>query len=276
VEDWPQSTWDRSLPVTARGRDNAARLLDRLAAHRVRATMFVLGKFAEAFPDIVRRMAKDGHEVASHGHGHVEIFTQSREEFREDLRRSKHLLEDLTGSPVLGFRAPDFSITRRSLWALDVLAEEGFTYDSSIFPIRHGRYGIEHWPVHPVTVGLPSGSRIIELPNATITLFGRRLPVGGGGYHRLLPFPLIAGAIRRTFSLGLPFMAYCHPYEFDTREFSETKLDIPLKTRLHQGFGRGRFGARFDAMVRRFGSSLASDVAAGTVWPAYRLEGTAA
>ncbi len=123
VEDWPQSSWDRDLPVTMRAADNTRRLLELLAEAGIRATMFVLGKLAEKFPDVVREIDAAGHEVGSHGYGHVEIFKQSRDEFAQDLARSKDLLEQIVGKPVVGYRAPDFSIIRDSLWALEVLAE---------------------------------------------------------------------------------------------------------------------------------------------------------
>lgn len=267
VEDWPQSTWDRSLPITARAGDNTARVLDLLAAHGRHATLFVLGKFAERFPALVRRMHEDGHEVASHGYGHVEIFKQSREELRDDVTRAKALVEDIIGAPVFGYRAPDFSVISSTLWALEVLAEAGFRYDSSIYPIAHSRYGIASWPSEPAVVDLPTGRSIVELPIATIELFGRRWPVGGGGYHRLLPWPVIAWAIRRRMSGGAPFIAYCHPYEFDPDEFGALgHLRIPAKVRLHQGLGRGRLQRRFTKMIDKYETTFARDLAMGRVW----------
>jgi polysaccharide deacetylase family protein (PEP-CTERM system associated) len=272
VEDWPQSTWNRSLPVTTRAEMNTHRLLDRLASDRVTATMFVLGKFAETFPATVKRMVREGHEVASHGYGHVEIFTQDYATFREDVRRSKGFLEDITGVAVSGFRAPDFSIVRRSLWALEVLAEEGFSYDSSIFPIVHSRYGISGWPAHPVSVSLPSGRTITELPLATLALGHRLLPVAGGGYHRLLPYWMIKAAITSVTATGAPFVTYCHPYEFDPQEFSETDLALPLKVRLHQGLGRRGFSAKFHRMLADFPVTHAGTTARGSAWPVHTLD----
>jgi polysaccharide deacetylase family protein (PEP-CTERM system associated) len=207
--------------------------------------------------------------VASHGYGHVEIFTQTPEVFREDVRRSRRLLEDLTGSGIVGFRAPDFSITGASLWALDVLAEEGFRYDSSIFPIRHARYGIVGWPDTPVTVRLPSGRSIVELPIATRTVGGRRLPVAGGGYHRLLPGMAIRMLVRSALASGNPFMAYCHPYEFDPREFAEIDVRVPLKVRLHQGLGRSGFRSKFTGLLAAFPVAHARSVALDRSWPDY-------
>jgi polysaccharide deacetylase family protein (PEP-CTERM system associated) len=266
VEDWPQSTWDRSLPISDRSRVNAEKVLDLLASRGRKATLFILGKFAERFPDLVRRMHREGHEIASHGYGHVEVFTQTPAEFRNDVHRSKSFLEDAIGEPVTGYRAPDFSIVQSSLWALDVLAELGFRYDSSIYPIAHKRYGIASWPVDPVVVQLPSGRSIVELPIATVEVMGRRLPIGGGGYHRLFPWPVIRWSLRRTFRDGRPFVAYCHPYEFDPDELWSLPFPIPMKVKLHQGLGRRRLAARFGKMIGAYAPVFARDVAAREGW----------
>jgi polysaccharide deacetylase family protein (PEP-CTERM system associated) len=260
VEDWPQSTWDRSLPITRRAADNTNRVLDILARHKTRITMFVLGKFAEQFPAIVKRISDDGHEVASHGFGHVEIFRQTPSEFIDDVSRSIAILEEISGAKVEGYRAPDFSIVSGTLWALDALAELGLKYDSSIFPIRHRRYGIRYWPVMPGRVQLQRRS-LVELPIATATIYGRRVPVAGGGYHRLLPSALIQRAVRRSIAKGHPFVAYCHPYEFDKRELQELPFRIPLRVRLHQGLGRGGFQKKFEKLIRTFPVELYRDTA---------------
>ena len=149
VEDWPQSSWDRSLPITERAAHNTRRVLALLDRAGVRATMFVLGKLAERFPELVREIDAAGHEVASHGYGHEEIFKQTRDEFAADLRRSKDFLEQTIGKPVVGFRAPDFSIVGGSLWALEVLAEQGFRYDSSIFPVKRPGTAFPTGPSRP-------------------------------------------------------------------------------------------------------------------------------
>lgn len=271
IEDWPQSTWDRSLELTQRAAENAERVLDILAEHSKKATMFVLGRFAERFPAVVKRMAQENHEVASHGYSHIEIFRQTAEEFREDVYRSKCILEDLSGSPVLGYRAPDFSIISRTIWALDILAELGFQYDSSIFPIHHGRYGIPSWPTHPVKANLRAGLSIVELPIATATILGRRWPVAGGGYHRLLPSPIIHWAITNTLRRGVPFVVYCHPYEFDISEFAELDLKIPLRVRLHQGIGRRGFRAKFERLLKSFQVVPAYRIALDHRWPEYLM-----
>ena len=269
VEDWPQSTLDTSLEITERARRNTEYLLDLLARHRRPVTCFVLGKFADRFPECVRRMAAEGHEVASHGYGHVDVFRQTQAEFRDDVRRSKAQLEALTGRPVAGYRAPDFSVVRESLWALDVLAEEGFAYDASINPATMARFAVTGWPAQPVRLELASGRRLVELPVATAQAFGRRWPVAGGGYHRLLPWPAIRGALARALARGETFVAYCHPYEFDPGELAQLPYRIPLKTRLHQGLGRRGFEAKFRHILGEFNSTLAVTLAQRERWPPY-------
>ncbi len=275
VEDWPQSSWDRELPVTQRAADNTRRLLDLLAEANIRATMFILGKLAEAFPDVVREIDAAGHEIGSHGYGHVEIFKQSRGEFAQDVARSKDLLEQIVSKPVRGYRAPDFSIIRESLWALEVLAEQGFEYDSSIFPVKRPRYGIPDWPLEPTRVGLPGGMSILEFPIASYRAWGKNWPVGGGGYHRLLPGSAGRWLARRVMQ-SRPFVFYCHPYEFDAREFAEIPLKLPLKVKLHQGLGRGRFRARFVRLVGQFGGCRMIDLVEGHQWPDFSLDALAA
>ncbi len=270
VEDWPQSSWDRNLPITERAAANTRRLLELLAKSDIRATMFILGKFAETFPDVVREIHAAGHEIASHGYGHVEIFNLSPEEYRDDIRRSKNHLEQLLGVSVRGYRAPDFSIVRRSLWALDVLAEEGFEYDSSIYPVHRPRYGIPNWPREPRKVLLPSGRTILEFPLAAWTWLGRNWPVAGGGYHRLLPALAIRLLARRVLATA-PYVYYCHPYEFDPAEFREIDLPIPWKVRKHQGLGRRWFAGRFKAFVREFGGRPFCELISTADWPEYRI-----
>jgi polysaccharide deacetylase family protein (PEP-CTERM system associated) len=268
VEDWPQSTWDRKLPITARAAANTRILLDLLGQCGVRATMFILGKFAEKFPAVVREIAEQEHEIASHGYGHVEIFNQSRQVFAEDVRRSKDILEQIVGRRVRGYRAPDFSVVNQTLWALEVLTEAGFEYDSSVFPIAHSRYGIPNWPVAPVQVALPQNKAILEIPIATFRWMKRNWPVGGGGYHRMLP-----GFMFRYFAksvmMSAPFVFYCHPYELDALEFSEIPVRIPLHVRLHQGLGRRRVTRRLKAFLQHFGGRRIEDLLSSSDWPKF-------
>jgi polysaccharide deacetylase family protein (PEP-CTERM system associated) len=266
VEDWPQSTWDRDLPITDRAVHNTRRVLRILREAEVRSTMFVLGKLAEHFPDIVKEIQSEGHEVACHGYGHVEIAQQTPDEFLFDIRRSKDLLEQITGEKVKGYRAPDFSIVRSTLWAFDALAEAGFEYDSSVVPVRLVRYGIPEWPAQPACIRLGNGRRIMEAPLATFRWCRRNWPVGGGGYHRLLPGFVTRYLARRVLDAA-PFVFYCHPYEFDVNELNEIPLALPFHIRIHQGAGRRWFERRFTAFVKRFGGQRMQDLLCSRDWP---------
>lgn len=205
--------WD-SFPPRVEG--NTMRLLEILARYRVRATFFVLGWVAERVPSLVRQIAAAGHAVGCHGYAHQVIYRGSQVNFRNDVRRGKNLIEEATGGAVKSYRAPSYSITSRSLWALEVLEEEGFQYDSSIFPILHDTYGIPDAPRFPYLKVLPSGQRILEFPPSTLRLFGRNIPVAGGGYLRLFPMAFTAWAIRRINNVEKqPAMVYLHPWELD-------------------------------------------------------------
>jgi len=207
---------------------NTGRLLDVFAEFGVRATFFVLGWVAERHPSLVARIASAGHEVASHGHTHRLIYTMTPAEFREDLRRAKNALEDAGGVRIVGFRAPSYSITSRSQWALDVLIEEGYRFDSSIFPIHHDRYGIASAPRHPHVITRRAGS-ILEVPPSTVRLGGVNLPIAGGGYFRLMPYLWTRWALRRVNRReAQPVTFYLHPWEIDT---GQPRLAAPWLSR---------------------------------------------
>ncbi|GJM25419.1 MAG: polysaccharide deacetylase [Phycisphaerae bacterium] len=253
VECWGQSVLDRSLPVLPHSADNVRRLLQLFDKHNAKATLFVLGKFAETHPQVIADAARAGHEIASHGYGHVEVFRQTPTEFREDIRKASDIIASITGIQPRGYRAPVFSIRNDSLWALDVLADEGFEFDSSIFPFAGPRYGIGDWPADPCTVKTKGGYSIIEYPPTTLQLFGRRLPVAGGGYARLLPKRVLQACFDRTTrKRDTPPVFYCHPYEIDATEISIHYAGVPLKRRLHQGLGRKTFWPKLEAMLTRF------------------------
>lgn len=254
VEDWPQSSWDRTLPLSDYCADNTRQLLDIVnKSSSARATFFVLGKFAEKHPQIIREIHQAGHEVGSHGYGHVEVFHLGQDKFREDLRRSTEIITEITGERPIGFRAPDFSIVGETLWALEILADEGYMYDSSIFPIHKTRYGIATWPRTTSQVKLKAGNTIFEFPLATLELYQHRLPVGGGGYARLLPSSILVRALRKAQDqLGNPPVFYCHPYELDSQEFKRMDVKIPIKVRLHQGIGRKRTAGKLRKILKNF------------------------
>lgn len=197
---------------------NTSRLLDLLDRHQVRGTFFVLGWIAERHPGLVRAIVQRGHELASHGMSHQRIVTQTPELFRRETRDSKRLLEDLGQVPVIGYRAATYSITRQSLWALDILEEEGFHYDSSIFPVRHDRYGIPDAQTVPHRLTTPAGKTLVEYPLTAVEVLGLNLPVAGGGYFRLFPYALTRWGLRRVRQQGRPVVFYLHPWEVDPEQ----------------------------------------------------------
>lgn len=205
-----RTEWDR---LDYRAEANTRRLLELLAGEGVRGTFFVLGWVAKRSPGLVREIHAAGHEVACHGLTHQLVYKQSRQTFADETREAKQTLEDATGAPVRGYRAATYSIIRESLWALDVLEELGFTYDSSIFPIRHDLYGIRDAPRFPHR---PGPGNLLEVPITTVEWLGQRLPCGGGGYFRLLPYSLFRAGLRRVNSRDAqPAVFYCHPWEVD-------------------------------------------------------------
>jgi polysaccharide deacetylase family protein (PEP-CTERM system associated) len=207
---------------------NTSLLLDVFAESGVRATFFVLGRVAEQHPDLAGRIAAAGHEIASHGYAHRLVYEMTPEDFREDLQRARHVLEDAVGVPILGFRAPSYSITARSLWALDILIEEGYQYDASIFPIHHDRYGIPSAPRHPHTVTRAAGS-MLEIPASTVRLCGANLPIAGGGYFRLMPYWWTRWAFHRVNRRERrPLVFYVHPWEVDP---GQPRLSAPRLSR---------------------------------------------
>jgi len=196
---------------------NTHQLLDLFDEQDVKATFFVLGWVAERVKGLVNEIHSRGHEVASHGFSHQLIYTQTREVFREETLRSKALLEDIIQSPVHGYRAASYSITSKSLWALDILVEAGFKYDSSIFPVHHDRYGIPDSPTLPYQLTTPEGNSLVEFPLSTASVFGYRLPMAGGGYFRLYPYPVTRAGLRQINNkVKSPFIFYLHPWEIDT------------------------------------------------------------
>ncbi|MBT9559919.1 MAG: DUF3473 domain-containing protein [Myxococcales bacterium] len=239
-EGWHQMVYgeatglDRPLGEEALARATDT-ILSLLHNHAVKATFFVLGVTARAFPHLVRRIAAAGHEVGSHGQRHVPLHTLTRPALATELDVARATLGDLLGVAPLGFRAPYFSIRRENLWALECIAEAGFTYDSSIYPIHHRRYGIPGWPREPHAV---AGGRLVELPLATLTVGPAELPVAGGGYFRALPSDLILSALERLASAGRSAVLYLHPYQLDPGPLSS--VDAPLSAWRRLGVERFR------------------------------------
>jgi polysaccharide deacetylase family protein (PEP-CTERM system associated) len=246
----PRARWET---LESRVCTNTERMLDIFTEHQVKATFFVLGWVAQRYPALVRRIADLGHEVASHGYAHRLVYDQTPRAFREDVRRAKSVLEAASGTRVRGYRAPSYSITPRSLWALDVLIEEGHEYDSSIFPIRHDRYGIPVSPRHPYLVRRKAGT-LIEAPASTALFGSLHLPVAGGGYFRILPYAWTRLGITRVNTREQrPVIFYLHPWEIDPEQ---PRLAAGFLSRFRHYRNLGATEARLRRLLTefRFGS----------------------
>ena len=267
VEDWYQSCIDYDAPITERVVRNVERVLHVLDECGVKGTFFVQGRVAEAYPEMVRTLVVEGHEVQSHGYSHRPLFALDDAELRDELERARATVEDAAGTSVTSFRAQDFSILENNLGALDVLADVGFEVDSSIFPLRMKRYGIGGWDDAPHRLELPSGESLLEVPVAIWR--GRRiaLPVAGGGYFRVLPAALLERALASIGDQGRPAVVYTHPYEFNATELDDYRGVVPARYLRSQAMGRRwlvgrvrrllereRFG-RFDEVLAAWGAT---------------------
>lgn len=272
VEDWYQLTGEQLAGRGEARPDRVARQVDRvldlLQKHRCRATFFCLGKSLVGAPEIVRRIAEAGHEIASHGWGHELIYRIGLVRFREDLLRSLGWLRDLLGKQVVGYRAPAFSVTADLLDGFhDICFEADLSYDSSIFPIRGRRYGIAEYPLEPAVVRSRENRKLVELPLATLVWGGRRWPIAGGGYWRLLPTVVIDAAMRRISRAGRPITTYLHPYEFDVKrldafEAAGHSLTV-LRRGLTQNLGRRSIYGKLDWLLSRHRFGAAEDFLRG-------------
>ena len=254
-EDWP--TFDsRVVHVTER-------LLDILDCAGARATFFVLGWVAERQPGLVQEIHARGHELACHGYSHQMISRLTQQEFAEDVKRAKKVIEDIAGTRVIGYRAPTFSVTRQTLWSLEVLLEAGFRYDSSIFPIVHDRYGIPDAPRFAYRIPIVGhDTAMAELPLSTLSVFGQRLPVAGGGYFRLLPYGLTRLAIRHLNKVERrPAVVYLHPWELDRHQ---PRLPVGRLTRLRHSINVGETEAKLCRLLADFRFAPAAQVLAET------------
>ena len=277
VEDWFQvgafeTTIKRADWGTCESRvvRNTERLLDLFARRDVKATFFTLGWVAERHPDLIRRIVAAGHELASHGYDHQRAFTFTPEQFRVDLRKSRALLEQAGAVPVRGYRAPSFSIDARTPWAHSVLAEEGYSYSSSVAPVRHDHYG---WPEAPRFAYRPlADSSLIELPVTTARAFGRTLAAGGGGFFRLMPYGFTRWAVNQVNRTDQrPAIFYFHPWEIDADQ--PRVANAPLKSRLRHYTNLATTEAKLDRLIGAFRWGRVDAVAADQArdapcWPA--------
>ena len=231
-------------------------LLDALARRQAKATFFVVGQIAQTHPSLIRRMVDEGHEVAGHSWDHRPIYKFTPESFREDLRIGKDALEQASGAPVVGFRAPTFSVIRETAWALDALAEAGLRYDSSIFPVRHDRYGV---PAAPRIPFLARGvdREMLELPPLTLRMLGQNLPVAGGGYFRLFPTWLMTRGIGQMTQMDQPAVLYFHPWEFDP---DQPKLALAAMSRFRTYVGIKRSQRKLKRVMKRYRFSRCIDL----------------
>lgn len=264
VEDWRQLLhWKATGEIISPSPivvEETEALLEILAHYEVQATFFVLGNVAEVFPELIRLIRANGHEIGSHGYSHELVHRQTPEEFRQEIRVSKALLERILGEPIHGYRAAEFSITRNSWWAFDILADEGFAYDSSIFPIPGRRYGVPGAPLYPHFIETQSCCPIYEFPLATLEWLGRRWPFGGGGYLRVLPGWVTQRAIARINQAGRPAVIYVHPYEFSQKQLELQILNANPKARwlvlrryaLLHNFARKHLQQCFVTLLRNF------------------------
>ncbi|NOT07113.1 MAG: DUF3473 domain-containing protein [Gemmatimonadales bacterium] len=240
-----RDAWD-SQP--SRVEASTQRLLDLLAKYDAKGTFFTLGWVAERRPDLIKRIVDAGHELGSHGWWHRKVTTLTAEQFRDEIRRSKDLLEQISGTPVRGFRAPSFSIVPGLEWAFDVLIEEGYDYDSSLFPIRRPDYGYPTAPRAPYRLTRPSGS-LVEFPMATLSVAGFRVPAAGGGYLRQFPIRIIQAAFRQAGREGQPAMFYIHPWEVDP---GQPRLPVGLVTSFRHYRGLEGALGRIEALLGEF------------------------
>jgi len=248
-EDWSSMEY--------RVEKNTDQLLELLDRKDLRATFFTLGWVAERSPELVRRIQKAGHEVASHGYSHQLVYTQTSDVFREETRKSKAILEDITGQPITGYRAASYSITAQSRWALDILCEEGFTWDSSIFPVHHDRYGMPGTPHEPYRLKAPKGGELLEFPLSTCPIGSYRLPIAGGGYFRLYPYWLSRWGLGKINRAGQPFIFYLHPWEIDT---GQPRLKVSALSKFRHYNNLDKCMERLDKLTNDFRFGTVSDV----------------
>jgi len=241
-----RSEWDS---IEGRVEANTGRVLELFAAAGARATFFTLGWVAERHPALIRRIVAEGHELASHGLEHKRVSDQTAEAFRTDIRRTKRILEDVSGGPVVGYRAASFSIGAATPWAHRVLAEEGYKYSSSIYPVRHDHYGM---PDAPRFAYRPDGAAgVLEVPMTTVRLMGRNLPCSGGGYFRLMPYAIARRAIALVNKREhQPAVFYFHPWEVDPAQ--PRPSGISAKTRFRHYLNLGRMAGRLGELLSDF------------------------
>ncbi|MEW8585653.1 MAG: XrtA system polysaccharide deacetylase [Candidatus Thiodiazotropha sp.] len=237
---------------------NTHKLLEIFDQYNTKGTFFVLGWIAERFPNLINDIQQSGHEIASHGYSHDLVYNQTVDKFREETGRTKEILENIINKPIYGYRAASYSIVEKSIWALDVLTELGFTYDSSIFPIVHDRYGIPGAKTEPHVYKTESGNSIIEFPISTVGLGNTRLPISGGGYFRLLPYWVTRSGLNKINKKEKkPFIFYMHPWEIDT---GQPRIKSNMLSEFRHYNNISKFDQRLRKLLQDFKFSTVSDV----------------
>lgn len=229
-------------------RDNS-KLLDLLEETGTKATFFILGYVAERFPQLVKEIARRGHEIGSHGYSHQFVYRQSPNEFRQEMIKSLEILEKLSGEKILSYRAPFFSITQSSLWALEILGNLGILFDSSIFPVINYRYGIPQAPRFPHWIDTKNASKILEFPISTIRILGKNIPIAGGAYFRIFPYQFIKAGIKSLNKKNQPVIFYLHPWEIDPEH---PKIKLPRRISLTHYYNLSQTEAKFKNLLRDF------------------------
>ena len=229
---------------------NTYTVLKILDLFQYKTTFFVLGWIADRYKELIKLIHQEGHEIASHGYSHELIYITQPEDFRQDLRKSKMILEDLTGDRVIGYRAPSYSITKKSLWAIDILLEEGFEYDSSIFPTMHDRYGIADAHRFPHKLKGGNGNYLTEFPPSTFRVIGMNIPVSGGGYFRFFPYYLTKKFFNSINQKERkPFIFYLHPWEFDPEQ---PKIKTNKSNAFRHYFNLNKTEKKFSKLLKDF------------------------
>lgn len=256
IEEWfhpemfagrfPREQWDE---LESRVEQNTHLILDFLKGKKLTATFFFLGWVAEKYPHLVTRCAEEGHEIATHGYAHIMVNKMTPQEFRTDLRKSIEVLNALSPEPVRGFRAPTFSITKKTMWAVPIMFEEGIRFDSSVFPIYHDRYGIPDAPRLPYLLHEQDGEQLVEYPMTAVKIGTYNLPCGGGGYFRLYPLRMSVQLMKKCQRDGRPIMFYAHPWEFDVLQ---PKVDLGRLARARHYMGIKKFLKRLDVITDLF------------------------
>jgi polysaccharide deacetylase family protein (PEP-CTERM system associated) len=249
IEQWPK--------FESRIESSLAKLLELLRETGARGTFFLLGYIAEKFPHLVKQIAREGHEIGSHGYSHQFVYRQSPEEFTQEMMRSLGTLENILGEKIVSYRAPFFSITQSSLWAFEVLTELGIRFDSSIFPVVNYRYGIPQANRFPYWIETGNGSKILEFPISTLRILGKNVPISGGAYFRIFPYRFVKAGIKSLNKSNRPVIFYLHPWEIDPEH---PKIELPRRVSLTHYYNLSGTEEKFKRLLRDFRFSTLREV----------------